>query len=131
VKSTETVVYGRWLKPGCHVNSVGTARRDQREIDPETFARSAAIVVDTKEGVLGEAGDAVAARDVLETKQVDELSALVVGKARGRASDSEITLFKSVGTGIQDIALAAVIYQRAKERGLGTDIGEFPYLKRQ
>jgi ornithine cyclodeaminase/alanine dehydrogenase-like protein (mu-crystallin family) len=131
VKSIDTVVYGRWLKPGCHVNSVGTARRDQREIDPETFARSASIVVDTKEGVLGEAGDAVAARDVLEAKQVDELSALVVGKARGRASDSEITLFKSVGTGIQDIALAAVIYQRAKERGLGTDIGEFPYLKRQ
>jgi ornithine cyclodeaminase/alanine dehydrogenase-like protein (mu-crystallin family) len=113
------------------VNSVGTARRDQREIDPETFARSARIIVDTKEGVLGAAGDAVAAKDVLQTKDVHELSALVVGKVPGRTAEDQITLFKSVGTGIQDIALAAVIYQRAKERGVGTDIGAFPYLKQQ
>jgi alanine dehydrogenase len=131
VKSTETVLYGKWLRPGMHVNSVGTARRDQREIDPETFARSARIVVDTREGVLGEAGDAVAAKETLRDKAVDELSALVVGKVPGRTADDQITLFKSVGTGIQDIALAATIYQRAKERGLGTDIGAFPYLKQQ
>jgi alanine dehydrogenase len=131
VKSTETVLYGKWLRPGMHVNSVGTARRDQREIDPETFARSARIIVDTREGVLGEAGDAVAAKDTLQDKTVDELSALVVGKVPGRTADDQITLFKSVGTGIQDIALAATIYQRAKERGLGTDIGAFPYLKQQ
>src|SRR5262249_20868047 len=53
VKSSETVFFGRWLRPGMHVNSVGTARRDQREIDPETFKRSAVVVVDTKEGVFG------------------------------------------------------------------------------
>jgi len=131
VKSTETVLYGKWLRPGMHVNSVGTARRDQREIDAETFALSARIIVDTKEGVLGEAGDAVAAKDVLQGKDVHELSELVVGKVPGRTADDQITLFKSVGTGIQDIALAAMIYQRAQERGVGTDIGAFPYLKRQ
>lgn len=131
VKSSETVLYGKWLRPGMHVNSVGTARRDQREIDPETFAMSARIVVDTKEGVLGEAGDAVAAKDVLATKAVHELAELVVGKVPGRTADDQVTLFKSVGTGIQDIALAAVIYQRAKARGIGTDIGAFPYLKKQ
>jgi alanine dehydrogenase len=54
---------------------------------------------------------------------------VVVVPSNGRTSDSQITLFKSVGTGIQDIALAAVIYRRAKERGIGTDIGVFPYLK--
>jgi ornithine cyclodeaminase/alanine dehydrogenase-like protein (mu-crystallin family) len=131
VKSSETVLYGKWLRPGMHVNSVGTARRDQREIDPETFAMSARIVVDTKEGVLGEAGDAVAAKDVLQGKEVHELAELVVGKVPGRTADDQVTLFKSVGTGIQDIGLAAMIYQRAKERGLGTDIGAFPYLKKQ
>jgi alanine dehydrogenase len=131
VKSSETVVYGRWLKPGAHVNSVGTARRDQREIDPETFTRSARIIVDTKEGVLGEAGDAVAAKDALAAKEIHELSALVCGKTPGRTGDDQITLFKSVGTGIQDIALAAVIYQKARERGVGKDIGTFPYLKEQ
>jgi ornithine cyclodeaminase/alanine dehydrogenase-like protein (mu-crystallin family) len=131
VKSSETVVYGRWLKPGAHVNSVGTARRDQREIDPETFTRSARIIVDTKEGVLGEAGDAVAAKDALAAKEIHELSELVCGKTPGRTDDDQITLFKSIGTGIQDIALAAVIYQKARERGAGKDIGAFPYLKEQ
>jgi alanine dehydrogenase len=129
VKSNTTVMFGTWLRPGMHVNSVGTARRDQREIDVETFRRSDIIVVDTKEGVFGEAGDAYEARDAVQPDNVNELSALVAGKVSGRANSGQITLFKSVGTGIQDIALAAVIYQRAKERGIGTDIGAFPYLK--
>ena len=130
VKSSEPVLLGRWLKPGMHVNSVGTARRDQREIDVDVFARADRIVVDSREGVFGEAGDAVAAADIVGDKPVDELSALVGGSVLGRRSDDEVTLFKSVGTGIQDIALAAVIYRQACEKGLGTELGEFPYLKR-
>jgi len=129
VKSSVPVLFGRWLQPGSHVNSVGTARREQREIDPETFERSGRIVVDSKEGVFGEAGDAIAAKDVLRT-DVHELSRLVTGEAPGRGGPAEITLFKSVGTGIQDIALAALIYRHALERSVGTDLGEFPYLKR-
>jgi alanine dehydrogenase len=130
VKSTSPVLLGSWLRPGMHVNSVGTARRDQREIDEETFRRSARIVVDTRKGVFEEAGDAIAARDLVEPEQVHELCELVCGKAPGRTSDDEITLFKSVGTGIQDIALAGVIYERARKQGRGTDIGAFPYLKK-
>jgi alanine dehydrogenase len=130
VKSAEPVLLGRWLRPGMHVNSVGTARKDQREIDQETFARSTRIAVDTREGVFGEAGDAVAAREIVSGKEVHELSALVAGKASGRVDPEEITLFKSVGTGIQDIALAAVIYQRAQQREVGKPIGVFPYLKK-
>jgi ornithine cyclodeaminase/alanine dehydrogenase len=129
VKSSTTVLEGRWLRPGMHINSVGTARRDQREIDIETFKRSDVIVVDTREGVFSEAGDAYAARDAVSTDEVNELSAVVIGAAPGRTSDQQITLFKSVGTGIQDIALAAVIYERARERRIGADIGTFPYLK--
>jgi len=129
VKSSEPVLMGRWLKPGMHVNSVGTARRDQREIDVQTFQRCARIVVDTKEGVFAEAGDAVAALDAIPPGSVHELSELTIGAVPGRISAAEITLFKSVGTGIQDIALAAVIYQRARERKLGVDLGEFPHLK--
>ncbi|MGA8706509.1 MAG: ornithine cyclodeaminase family protein [Steroidobacteraceae bacterium] len=130
VKSSEPVLMGRWLRPGMHVNSVGTARRDQREIDQDTFARSARIVVDTREGVFGEAGDAVAAKEIVGGQPVHELSELVSGKATGRVDADEITLFKSVGTGIQDIALAAVIYQRAQQRDVGQPMGVFPYLKK-
>lgn len=129
VKSSETVFYGEWLKPGMHVNSVGTARRDQREIDPVTFERSAITVVDTREGVFGEAGDALAAKDVIRPDQVHELSELVVGKVPGRSSADQITLFKSVGTGVQDIALAAKIYERAVEAGRGMTIDGFPVAK--
>jgi ornithine cyclodeaminase/alanine dehydrogenase len=129
VKSAVPVLLGKWLSAGAHVNSVGTARRDQREIDPETFARSATIVVDTKEGVFGEAGDAVAARDAV-CVEVHELSKLVIGSVPGRAHTEDITLFKSVGTGIQDIALAALVYRRALEQSIGMELGEFPYLKR-
>lgn len=129
VKSTQTVLQGAWLKPGTHVNSVGTARRDQREIDPETFTRASRIVVDTREGVFGEAGDAVAVRDTLSPESVHELSELVCGRAEGRQAADEITLFKSVGTGLQDIGLAAAIYAAAQARGIGTQLGEFPYLK--
>ena len=131
VKSSEPVLFGRWLRPGMHVNSVGTARRDQREIDVDVFTRSARIVVDTKEGVFGEAGDAYVAREAVDADAVRNLCELVAGEAMGRADDREITLFKSVGSGIQDIALAATIYDKARARGLGRDIGTFPYLKGQ
>jgi ornithine cyclodeaminase/alanine dehydrogenase-like protein (mu-crystallin family) len=129
VKSSQTVLHGAALRPGMHVNSVGTARPDQREIDVETFTRARRIVVDTREGVFGEAGDAVAARDAISPDSVIELAALVAGGQGGRAEADEITLFKSVGTGLQDIGLAAAIYAAAQARGIGTDIGEFPYLK--
>ena len=129
VKAKTSALMGSWLRPGMHVNSVGTARRDQREIDEETFRRSARVVVDTRTGVFEEAGDAVAARDAVAPQRVHELCEVVCGKAPGRTSDDQITLFKSVGTGIQDIALAAVIYDRARANGRGTQMGEFPYLK--
>jgi len=130
VKSSETVFYGKWLRPGMHVNSVGTARRDQREIDAETFQRSAITVVDTREGVFGEAGDAVAAKDVIRPDDVYELAELVIGKAPGRTAPEQITLFKSVGTGVQDIALAAKIYERAVASGRGLRIDDFPIAKK-
>lgn len=129
VKSSTPVLMGEWLKPGVHVNSVGTARRDQREIDAKVFEVSRRIVVDTETGVFEEAGDAYAAKDVIDRSRTCQLCELVSGAKEGRQSDDEITLFKSVGTGIQDIALAKMIYENAKRMGLGRDIGEFPYLK--
>jgi ornithine cyclodeaminase/alanine dehydrogenase len=131
VKSNETVLEGAWLEPGVHVNSVGTARPDQREIDPDTFTRSVVVVVDTREGVFGEAGDARVAQQAgaLDEARIFELSEVVVGKAPTRRSADEITLFKSVGTAIQDVAMAARIFEQASARGLGRDLGSFPMLK--
>ena len=129
VKSTETALLGEWLEPGTHVNSVGTARPEQREIDPATFQRSAVIVVDTREGVFGEAGDAIAAKDVVSPEQVYELAELVTGRAPARCDDQQITLFKSVGSAHQDVAIAARIFERACEKNLGSEIDGFPIKK--
>ncbi len=129
VKSSETVLYGEWLANGVHVNSIGTARPDQREIDPATFTRSSVIVVDTREGVFAEAGDAIQAKDVITPEETHELAELVVGKAKGRTRDDQITLFKSVGTAIQDVGLAARIYEQARAGGIGQDLGDFPVVK--
>jgi ornithine cyclodeaminase/alanine dehydrogenase-like protein (mu-crystallin family) len=130
VKATTPVLLGEWLKPGMHINSVGTARRDQRELDAAVFERSHRIVLDTRRGVLEEAGDAVAARERIDDGRVKELCEIVGGVAKSRRSPDEITLFKSVGTGIQDIALANAIYRNARERKIGSDLGPFPYAKK-
>ncbi|HEY7063700.1 MAG TPA: ornithine cyclodeaminase family protein [Chloroflexota bacterium] len=130
VRSPQTVLAAEWLAPGTHVNSVGTARPDQREIDPATFQRAAVVAVDTREGVFGEAGDAVAAREVFSPEDAHELADLVVGRGPRRTDDAQITLFKSVGTAVQDVALAAMVFERARDRGLGQPLaGDFPFAK--
>ena len=88
------------------------------------------IVVDTRDGVFGEAGDALAAKDVISPDQVHELSEILANGGPGRSADDQITLFKSVGTGVQDIGLAAMVYRQARNRGLGTEFPDFPFIKR-
>ena len=129
--STRQFVEAKWFSPGMHLNAVGATRPEQKEVLPEVFAKADRIVMDMKENVIHEAGDVI---DALNSKSfspdsVDDLNELIVGKKPGRRSSSEFTLFKSVGSATQDISLAAVIYKRARERGLGVDLGEFPYLK--
>lgn len=128
VNASEPVILGDWLKPGVHVNSVGTARPTQREIDSDVFRRSAIVVVDTRNGVFTESGDCLAAADVIKPEQAFELSELVAGRAPARTHDDQITLFKSVGTAVQDIAVAARIYEFAEAKGLGTRLRDFPYV---
>jgi ornithine cyclodeaminase/alanine dehydrogenase-like protein (mu-crystallin family) len=128
VASTEPALMGRWLRPGMHVNSVGTARPTLREIDEDVLRRSDIIAVDTRHGVFTEAGDCVVAKDWLKPDQACELSELVCGRVPGRCSDKQITLFKSVGTAVQDIALAVKIYQNAVAKGLGERLRDFPFI---
>jgi alanine dehydrogenase len=128
VNSPSPVILGDWLRPGMHINSVGTARPTQREIDTEVFLRAAITVVDTRHGVFTEAGDGIAAVASIKPEQVFELAEVVAGRAPRRVDDSQITLFKSVGTAVQDIALAVKIYENALSRGLGQELKAFPYV---
>ena len=109
------VVQGAWLRPGVHLDLVGAFRPDMREIDDAAVARCARIVVDTRAGALAEAGDLVQplARGVITPDFITgDLAELLRGDCAGRVDRSEITLFKSVGTALEDLAAAQLVVQR-------------------
>ena len=109
--STEPMVRGAWLAPGTHLDLVGGFRRDMREVDDEAVAR-ARIVVDTHAGAGVEAGDVVQPlqRGVITPEAVvGELAQLLRGDCVGRRKPQDITLFKSVGTALEDLAAARLV----------------------
>ena len=126
VNSPKPVLLGQWLSAGVHVNSVGTARPTQREIDEAVLRMTDIMVVDTRDGVFTEAGDCISSKGVIEPRKVHELAELVGGKAPARTQDTQVTLFKSVGTAVQDVAVAVRVYQNAVARGLGQELEGFP-----
>jgi ornithine cyclodeaminase/alanine dehydrogenase-like protein (mu-crystallin family) len=113
--SREPLVQGAWLAPGTHLDLVGGFRRDMREADDAALVR-ARIVVDTYAGALAEAGDLVQpiGTGVIAREQVlAELAELLRGEKRARLMPGDITLFKSVGTALEDLAAAQLVVQRA------------------
>jgi alanine dehydrogenase len=114
--STAPIVKGAWLKPGTHVDLAGAFKPSMRETDAEVVAR-ASVYVDTRDGALAEAGDLLQARDEGKFNFADvkgDLFDLCRGKVKGRSSADEITLFKSAGTAIEDLATAIMLYQKAR-----------------
>jgi ornithine cyclodeaminase len=114
--STVPIVRGAWLKPGAHVDLAGAFKPTMRETDGETVAR-ARVYVDTREGALSEAGDLLRARDEGKFDFANiqgDLFDLCRGKVAGRRTAGEITLFKSCGTAIEDLAAAVMVYRKAQ-----------------
>jgi ornithine cyclodeaminase/alanine dehydrogenase-like protein (mu-crystallin family) len=119
----EPVVEHRWLAPGVHVNAVG-AFGPSRELDDETIVRSS-LFVDRRESALHEGGDYGLAADggVIGPDHIQaELGEVLVGAHPGRRHDDELTVFKSYGIGIEDLAAAELVVARARERGAGTEL---------
>lgn len=119
--SREPVLFGAWLSPGQHVNAAGSNFLAKAEIDVEVVKRSNVVVIDSKDQGRLEAGDFVAALDqgVLDWIDVAELGRVVAMRSPGRQSAEDITLFKSLGIGLEDIAVAIKVYHKAKEAGVG------------
>ncbi|MCC2111713.1 MAG: ornithine cyclodeaminase family protein, partial [Hyphomicrobiales bacterium] len=112
--SSGPLIRGEWLKPGTHVDLVGAFRPDMRESDDEAISR-ARIFVDTRAGAPKEGGDIaipLAAGLITEADIVADLFELCRGTIAGRQSESEITLFKSVGTAIEDLAAAILVHSQ-------------------
>lgn len=122
--SSTPVVLGAWLDAGAHVNAMGANRLDARELDDDALRRCALISVDSIEQARMESGDLVVpiSNGLLGWDRVVELAQVVAGRVRGRSEDEAITLFKSLGLAIEDIAAAAFVYERAKKRGIGTEL---------
>ena len=116
--SPTPVLYGKWLKPGTFVDLVGSFSPRTREADDETILRSR-IFVDTREGALAEAGDILdpLGRGLITKEKVEgDLSDLVRGRVKGRMAPNDITLFKSVGTALEDLTAARMILAAADRR---------------
>jgi thiomorpholine-carboxylate dehydrogenase len=105
--SKAPVLKGSWLKPGCHVNAVGACRPDWRELDDEAMQN--VVFVDSREGAMKESGDVI----LSGAKVYVELGEALAGKVPSRAN--EVTIFKSLGMAVEDIAAALLVYRAATQ----------------
>jgi ornithine cyclodeaminase len=123
--SCEPVFTDAHLKPGVHINAVGTYTPDMQEIPAETVQR-ALVVVDARTAALAEAGDLLVPirKGILIADHIHaELGEIVLGQKAGRTTATQITLFKSVGLAVQDAAAAALAWRSAHALGLGLEVG--------
>lgn len=122
--SREPVLLGDWLRPGAHVNAVGANMHNRREVDDFLLNRTGVIAVDSVEQARVEAGDLIQgfAGDAARWERVVEMCEIVAGKRAGRTSADEITLFKSTGIALWDVAVAGAVYERARALGRGREI---------
>jgi ornithine cyclodeaminase/alanine dehydrogenase-like protein (mu-crystallin family) len=116
----EPVLRREWLKPGAHVNAVGSSVPTARELDADTMT-AATVFVDRRESALNEAGDLLLA-GLGEADIAAELGEVLAGEHPGRASDDELTVFKSLGLGVEDLAAAELVVRKARELGRGTEV---------
>jgi ornithine cyclodeaminase/alanine dehydrogenase-like protein (mu-crystallin family) len=120
----EPVLRGEWLAPGTHVNAIGSNRAEARELDDEAIIRSAFVCVDSIEQAKIEAGDLLSPieRGMFSWERVNELGDLVSGKIAGRADNDQITLFKSLGIALEDVAVGTWVYERARALKIGSEV---------
>jgi ornithine cyclodeaminase len=119
--SREPVLLGEWISEGAHINAVGSSVPSARELDTAAVVRSR-LYVDRRESTLNEAGDFLIPKRegaIGDDHIVGEIGELLMGRVRGRNSAIEITLFKSLGIAVEDVASARLIYEKAKESGTG------------
>jgi alanine dehydrogenase len=125
--ATTPVLESGWIRAGTHINAVGAHRPRERELDSGTIKR-ARVFVDYLPSAMEEAGDVLIPIDehvIDRTHVLGDLTSLVTNRAPGRVDPKDVTIFKSVGLAIEDIAAAAHAYRRALASGVGTRVPLF------
>jgi alanine dehydrogenase len=115
---------GAWVRPGTHINGIGSHAPAMRELDTHIVQRSR-VIVDLRAAALAEAGDLmipIQEGAITAGHIVGELGQVITGQVPGRTSPDEITLFKSEGLAIQDVSVAARVYALAREQGVGQEV---------
>ena len=118
----EPILHGDWLEPGVHINAVGSSVAFTRELDTAAVVKSR-LYIDRRESTVNEAGDFLFPRKegaIDESHIVGEIGEILIGTVAGRGNDNEITLFKSLGLAVEDVASAYHIYKKATVMGQGT-----------
>src|SRR5687768_3371950 len=116
----EPILRRDWLAPGAHVNAVGSSVPSARELDDETVA-AGTLVVDRRESALNEAGDLLLA-GLGEEHIAAELGEVLIGSHPGRSDAAQLTVFKSLGLGVEDLAAAELVVRKAREQGAGAEV---------
>jgi ornithine cyclodeaminase/alanine dehydrogenase-like protein (mu-crystallin family) len=119
--SPQPILNGDWLTPGTHINAVGSSVPHTRELDTAAMAKSR-LFVDRRESTLNEAGDFLMPKRegvITDSHILGEIGEILLGKVEGRRSPDDITLFKSLGLAIEDVAAANYIYKKAMAAGVG------------
>jgi ornithine cyclodeaminase len=120
--SQEPVLQGEWIAPGAHINAVGSSVAFARELDTAAVT-NARLYVDRRESTLNESGDFIIAKKegaIGDDHIVGEIGDVILGRVKGRRSNDEITLFKSLGLAVEDLAAANHIYRKATDTDAGT-----------
>ena len=118
----EPILKREWIAPGAHLNVVGSSLPTTREVDTATIV-AASLFVDRRESTLNEAGDYLfaAKEGAIGPEHIRaEIGELLIGAKPGRQSRDEITLFKSLGLAVEDLASAEYVYRKAQEKNVGT-----------
>jgi ornithine cyclodeaminase/alanine dehydrogenase-like protein (mu-crystallin family) len=120
----EPVLFGEWLSPGTHINAIGASQASAREVDSQTVVRSR-LYVDRRESALKEPGDLLVPLhdgDIGPEHIIGEIGELLIGSVVGRRDANELTLFKSLGLAIEDLAASAYVYTEAARTGAGVRV---------
>ncbi len=123
--SSSPVFNGEDLKPGVHINAIGSFTPQMQEVDETTIRRANKIVVDFRSACLAEAGDLIIPmnKGIISEKDIyAEIGEIAAGLKPGRERDDEITYFKSVGNAVQDVSVARRVLEKARELGLGKEV---------
>lgn len=122
--SKSPVLSGEWLSKGVHINAVGACSSNARELDTSAVVKSR-LFVDWKESTVNEAGDYLIPKSegaIDENHILGNIGDVILGKVKGRQTYEDSTLFKSLGLSVEDIAASQHIYNKARDKGLGTEV---------